>query len=222
MIKDEGDDSILEEAYRLTHGERNTDYGHPLDDYTRTSALWNALLAHKLKEPLTPEDTALAMCCVKMSRHVHAPKRDNMTDLAGYAWVVQACTEERARRELASAVNQPVELPEVVLTPGDAHDLEPWGIRDGELAARIVGRLRLGCGCYGVCKILHAPSVADVEQSMYAAERSTVNVGVDAPAIYSDQAPVPAGTMDGKPSNPKSYTRYLDSSPREIPVDLPG
>lgn len=95
---DEGDESILQEAHRLTHGPRNKDYGHPLDDYTRTAALASALLADKLKEPITAEEMALVMCCVKLSRHVHAPKRDNMTDLAGYAWVSWACTEERARR----------------------------------------------------------------------------------------------------------------------------
>lgn len=95
---DEGGESILQEAHRLTHGTRNKDYGHPLDDYTRTAALISALFAHKLKEPLIAEEAALIQCCVKLSRHTNAPKRDNMTDLAGYAWVVWACAEERARR----------------------------------------------------------------------------------------------------------------------------
>lgn len=97
-VVDEGAESVLQEAQRLTHGPRQADYGHPLDDYTRTAALISALFAHKLKEPLTAEEASLIQCCVKMSRHINAPKRDNMTDLAGYAWVTWACTEERKRR----------------------------------------------------------------------------------------------------------------------------
>ncbi len=107
---DATEESILQEAHRLTHGARNNDYGHPLDDYTRTAALVSALLAHKLKEPISAEEMALAMCCVKMSRQVHMPKRDNMTDLAGYAWVSFACAEERVRRDNP---NKPTTLKEI-------------------------------------------------------------------------------------------------------------
>lgn len=91
-------ESILEEAQRLTHGPRAKDYGHPLDDYTRTAALISALLAHKLKAPLLPHEAAMIQCCVKLSRQVHSPKRDNMVDLAGYAWVTQECLDEEQRR----------------------------------------------------------------------------------------------------------------------------
>lgn len=100
-------ESILEEAQRLTHGDRNADYGHPLDDYTRTAALVSALLAHKLKEPITPDEMALAMCCVKLSRQVHRPKRDNLVDLAGYAWVADRCIVEAERR---SQPQQPLQF----------------------------------------------------------------------------------------------------------------
>lgn len=99
-IVDNGGESILQEAQRLTHGDRNKDYGHPLDDYTRTAAIASALLAHKLKEPITAEEMATLMIGVKLSRHMHAPKRDNMVDAAGYAWVAWACSEERARRSV--------------------------------------------------------------------------------------------------------------------------
>lgn len=97
-IVDDTGVSILQEAHNLTHGDRNASYGHPLDDYARTAALVSALLAHKLTKPISAEEMALAMCCVKMSRQIHAPKRDNMVDLAGYAWVAQACIEEKSRR----------------------------------------------------------------------------------------------------------------------------
>ncbi len=91
-------ESILQEAHRLTHGDRNKDYGPPLDDYTRTANLVSALLAHKLKEPLTASEMAMTMICVKLSRQVHSPKRDNMVDAAGYAWVAQDCIDETERR----------------------------------------------------------------------------------------------------------------------------
>jgi hypothetical protein len=90
--------SVLTEAQGLVHGDRNAAYGHPLDDYTRTAGMVSALLAGKLKEPLSPEDLILVMCCVKLSRQVNHPKRDNMTDLAGYAECQQWCIDERARR----------------------------------------------------------------------------------------------------------------------------
>lgn len=93
-----GPESILQEAQRITHGPRQADYGHPLDDYGRTAQLASVLLSHKLKEPLTAHEMALLMCCVKLSREMNAPKRDNMTDLAGYAWVAQECLDETIRR----------------------------------------------------------------------------------------------------------------------------
>jgi hypothetical protein len=93
--------SVLVEAEGLVHGDRNAAYGHPLDDYTRTAGMVSAMLAHKLKEPLSAEDLGMVMCCVKLSRQQNKPKRDNMTDLAGYAECVQWMGDERERRAAA-------------------------------------------------------------------------------------------------------------------------
>jgi hypothetical protein len=97
-VQDIGE-SILLEAQRLTHGDRNADYGHPLDDYSKNAGAINALFAHKLRENFTAADVALIMVVVKLSRQVNRPKRDNMVDAAGYAWVANACIEEKARRD---------------------------------------------------------------------------------------------------------------------------
>jgi hypothetical protein len=90
--------SVLTEAQGLVHGDRNQSYGHPLDDYTRTAGMVSAMLSHKLKESLTPEDLGMVMCCVKLSRQMNRAKRDNLVDLAGYAECVQWMIDERERR----------------------------------------------------------------------------------------------------------------------------
>jgi hypothetical protein len=102
-LNDEGQESILQEAHRLTHGDRNATYAHPFDDYSCTAALFTAILGDKLKSPITAHEMALGMCCVKLSRESRVPKRDNMVDLAGYAWVARMCIEEGERREREKA-----------------------------------------------------------------------------------------------------------------------
>jgi len=93
-------ESILEEAQRLTSGDRQDDYGHALDDYSRTAELWTALLRHKLKpgESITWDDAIRCMVAVKLSRDVHRMTRDNMVDVAGYARCRQEALEEAERR----------------------------------------------------------------------------------------------------------------------------
>jgi hypothetical protein len=98
-IMDKPKESCLQEAQRLVYGERGVQYGHPFDDYTRTAGMVSSMLAHKLREPLTAEEMILIMCCVKLSRQINAPKRDNMTDLAGYAECEQRTVDRRAELE---------------------------------------------------------------------------------------------------------------------------
>lgn len=200
MLTDDGNDSILEEAFRLTHGPRQEDYGHPLDDYTRTAAMASALLAHKLKEPLTAEEAALFQCCLKLSRQVNRPKRDNMVDLAGYAWVSWACTEERARRAAAAG---PVEgFPNAYsLSPEEAAERYCDAVKDPEPTAPL-GRLQLACGCYGGCKGhgeavvsgVHSAAI-ELAQGNYAAERAAP-ASLDEFRVFD----VPAGDNSPNPA----------------------
>lgn len=85
-------ETILQEAQRLVYGDRQAAYGHPYDDYSRTARMWEAILG---LPPLTiePRIACLMMAAVKISREVNKPKRDNITDLAGYAACAQLCAE---------------------------------------------------------------------------------------------------------------------------------
>lgn len=87
--------SILLEAQGLVHGDRGTDYGHPLDDFTRTAQMWSAIIGY----PVSAEKVGLCMCAVKISRQCNRPKRDNLVDLAGYAETVSMVIAEKLRRE---------------------------------------------------------------------------------------------------------------------------
>lgn len=90
-------ETILEEAQRLVHGDRGHNYGPPSRDFSRTALIWDALFRHRMKdgEHFSPEDVGLAMVAVKMSREVNKHKRDNLVDLAGYAETVAMVWEER-------------------------------------------------------------------------------------------------------------------------------
>jgi len=100
-------ESILQEAQRIVHSERGADYGHPLDDFAKTAKLWQVVL----NTSVTPEQVALCMCMVKISRELNRHKRDNLTDLCGYAETYMMVKEERDRREIAVQTFGPLEEP---------------------------------------------------------------------------------------------------------------
>lgn len=80
---------ILIEALNLTSGDRNNSYGPATQDFTRIAVMWTALFGHYF----TPKDVAMAMICLKLSRESWMGKRDNWTDIAGYARLGNMCRE---------------------------------------------------------------------------------------------------------------------------------
>ena len=77
-------ESEIEEARRLVCGDRNEAYGTPADDYGRTAKMVSGLLKDILKRDITPKEMIMVMICVKLSREMHKPKRDNRVDAHGY------------------------------------------------------------------------------------------------------------------------------------------
>ena len=88
--------SILTEAYRITRGDRNDDYGHPLDEHQNIASGWSVILG----TTVTAEQVALSMIWLKIARSLHRFKRDSATDMAGYADCLWRIIEERERRKV--------------------------------------------------------------------------------------------------------------------------
>ena len=88
-------ETILEEAQRIVYGDRGENYGHPFEDFSRTAKIWSAILEIEV----TPEQVALCMVGLKISREVNRPKRDNIVDGAGYFETLEMVKEERSRRK---------------------------------------------------------------------------------------------------------------------------
>ena len=96
--------SILAEAESLVHGARREAYSHPFDDYTRAGYLMAPLLQRYARVagrsrtlvPVPPEVACSLMLAVKISRECHRHKRDNLTDIAGYAQCLDLIAERRS------------------------------------------------------------------------------------------------------------------------------
>jgi hypothetical protein len=88
-------ESALHEAYELVHSDRGRDYGPPWLDFTRTGRMWGAILG--LPDAVPPEQVALCMIAMKISRECNRPKRDNRVDIAGYVETLDMVQEHKER-----------------------------------------------------------------------------------------------------------------------------
>lgn len=89
-------ETILQEAQRLVHGDRNKQYGSPLSDFTCIAAMWSAFITKKYGAvKLAPEDVGCLMVLMKISREANGHKRDSLVDTCGYAECIQWLLDER-------------------------------------------------------------------------------------------------------------------------------
>lgn len=87
-------ETVCQEADRIVSFDRQATYGHPAEDMMRTGAMWEAILG---VEPgkIGPEQVAMCMIAVKLSRLCHGMKRDSVVDICGYAKCLDIISEWR-------------------------------------------------------------------------------------------------------------------------------
>ncbi|UGL61838.1 hypothetical protein SEA_FRANKLIN22_25 [Microbacterium phage Franklin22] len=77
---------ILRTAESLIHGDREQDYGRPIDSFTRVAAAFNLVLQGIGHPPIDPMTAAKLMIALKLSRLAGGDNKDDTwVDLAGYA-----------------------------------------------------------------------------------------------------------------------------------------
>jgi hypothetical protein len=92
---------IADYAVRLVTGDRNDQYGHPLDNLTRAARIWAVILGHDV----TAEQVALCMQGMKIAREINRRKVDSVVDGIGYWLTYGMVIDERARRGHSNAVD---------------------------------------------------------------------------------------------------------------------
>lgn len=79
---------VLDTAKTIIHGDREKDYGAPIDSFTRLAEALNLVLRPHLKEghELKPTDAVKLMIAMKLSRLAGGDEKDDTwVDLAGYS-----------------------------------------------------------------------------------------------------------------------------------------
>jgi len=84
------DTDFLEDVGAITEQGRENDYGHPGENFGRIAEIWSAVLGTSV----SPRDVARCMIGMKISRDCTKPKRDNMLDAAGYAYLTEALPDD--------------------------------------------------------------------------------------------------------------------------------
>jgi hypothetical protein len=76
-----------ERASSLVRGDRQADYGHPLENHQRIAAFWTVRLRDKLapRQVIEPHEVAAMMRLVKEARLMQTiGHEDSLVDLSGY------------------------------------------------------------------------------------------------------------------------------------------
>jgi hypothetical protein len=82
-------ENLFNEVVDILHS-RGTQYGHPISNHKRIAELWSAYLGY----PIQPNEVAICMCLVKISRQAEDPRvADNYKDALGYIAIAQTITD---------------------------------------------------------------------------------------------------------------------------------
>lgn len=82
----------LEEALALVDGERQSDYGHPADNFALIGRLTEPVMGAELEPEL---QHALYMIQVKIARLLESPYHyDSLLDIAGYVQTYWMCVDK--------------------------------------------------------------------------------------------------------------------------------
>lgn len=89
--------SVLKEAFRVVHKDRQADYGTPSNNHGTTATMMQAFLSRKYGRPIPfdAEDVCFFHILEKCSRDANKPKRDNIVDIPGYAENINMIRMER-------------------------------------------------------------------------------------------------------------------------------
>ena len=82
-------EQLLDNVVKTIHA-RGVSYGHPISQHKRIAELWSAYLGY----PIQPNEVAICMALVKISRQAEDPRiDDNYTDALGYIAIAKTITE---------------------------------------------------------------------------------------------------------------------------------
>lgn len=133
--------AALNEAARLTSGDRDQEYGHPYDNLSKCARLWTAYLQSRFEgsaiDPaqfvLTAEDAAHMAVLQKMSRIFNGKvKADTYVDEACYAAIAGECAEIEKQKGMIEQKDEEVKITIDDLKKGGYVEGPPgvWGRAD--------------------------------------------------------------------------------------------
>ena len=89
--------NILQKAQQLVEGDRQKDYDSPDKNFQRTANLWNGYLDSIGDRKLTPNDIAMMMVLLKISREIYKHKEDSVVDAVGYLYCLYKIAEPESQ-----------------------------------------------------------------------------------------------------------------------------
>lgn len=88
---------LLIEANNIVSGSSQQQYGDPRENFQRIANGWTTIF----DVAVTPEQVALAMMWLKITRELHQHKHDNLVDIIGYTLTLNAVRNDECDNNTA-------------------------------------------------------------------------------------------------------------------------